>query len=102
MGVLVEKLTALCAPQQSSVGKSRLPEWHNTAGTQYRNCLINFNIAHTQNACVCLLAQAGTEPRAITVVVCRVGSQLPDGLHVWAVPMTTCMKTEMRYLQGSL
>lgn len=54
-GVLVEELTALCAPRQYLFGKSRLSEWQCvSAGTQCRHCPINFNIAHMQNVCVCL------------------------------------------------
>lgn len=54
LGAWVEELTALRAPRQSSVGKWRLPERHNMAGTQYRSCPMNFNIADMQNVCVCL------------------------------------------------
>lgn len=95
LGVLVEELAALCAPQQFSVGKSRLPEWYNPAGTQRRNCPTNLGVAHMQNVCVCVCVFAG-QGLSHRHQGARMATPTPDGLHMWAVPMTTCMKTEMR------
>lgn len=99
LGVLVEELTALCAPRQFSFGKLRLSEWQCVpAGTRYRHCPLNFNIAHMQNGCVCLL-WVGAETE-VTNPSSAVWGWVVRCLMVSYV--TTCMKTDMRNLQGSL
>lgn len=91
--------------KEFSFGKSGLSEWQRvSAGTQYRHCPINSNIAHMPNVCGCLPVVGrdwgtGNRPQQCWV---RMSSQMSDGFlcdHVWKQTWEICRDPyEISYL----